>query len=151
MNLLKQLLKVSMAGIAVLGLGVSGLFYYGFPPFSVQGGSTAGPQAPSNTQYDCATPAINTQNFCDTLPQGYKIPTRLPNAPPAACPSGMSASACQVLKLTYGNGVCDPNETVWTSPLDCGCGGANIGDPFTGRCGAPATVCQLAASRKQYG
>src|SRR5947199_10788482 len=124
-----------MLGVAVLGIGVSVLFYYGFSAPNVQGGGTANLPAPSNTQYDCATPAINTQNFCDTLPPGYQKAARLPNAPPAACPSGMSASACQVLKLTYGNGVCDPNETVWTSPLDCGCSGANIGDPFTGRCG----------------
>jgi len=53
----------------------------------------------------------------------------------------MNASACSLLKQTQNNGVCDPNETATTSPLDCGCGGANVPDPYTGRCGSPASVC----------
>ncbi len=101
--------------------------------------------SPGDAGYYCAKPAVNSQNFCDQLPPGYQIAPRLPNAPSAPCRAGMTDSACQLLKQTYVNGVCDPNETVWTDPLDCGCTGAVVGDPFTGRCGAPATVCQVQA------
>ncbi len=99
--------------------------------------------SPTNLEYDCAKPAIQSQYVCDQLPPGYKIAPRLPVAPQAQCSSQMTQSACALLKQTFGNGVCDPNETVWTSPLDCGCGGASVGDPYTGRCGTPATVCQI--------
>ncbi len=53
----------------------------------------------------------------------------------------MSDLACTLLKQTQSNGVCDPNETWRSSPLDCGCTGALVPDPFTGRCAAPASVC----------
>ena len=99
--------------------------------------------SPGGTDYDCAKPSLNSQNFCDKLPPGYEIPPRLPNSPPAGCRAGMTDSACALLKQTYGNGVCDPNETVWTNPFDCGCPGALVGDPYTGRCGSPASICQV--------
>ncbi len=107
--------------------------------------SQQGQNAPAASGYTCATPAINSQNFCDKLPIGYQIAPKLPAGPTASCRAGMTASACALLKQTFANGVCDPNETVWTDPLDCGCTGAVVGDPYTGRCGAPATVCQLQA------
>ncbi len=105
--------------------------------------SSIGSGTANSVPYDCPTPAISTQYACDQLPQGYKLAPKLPNAPPVYCLSGMTASACALLKQTYANGVCDPNETVWTAPLDCGCTGELTGDPFTGRCAAPATVCQV--------
>lgn len=111
--------------------------------------SQSGQAAPAAGGYSCGTPAINSQNFCDKLPVGYQIAPHLPNGPPPYCAAGMTASACQLLKQTWSNGVCDPNETVWTDPLDCGCTGAVTGDPFTGRCGAPATLCQVQAQAQQ--
>ncbi len=112
---------------------------------TTQAASQQGQSAPPATGYACTSPAINSQNFCDQLPTGYKIAPKLPAGPSASCRAGMTASACALLKQTFANGVCDPNETVWTDPLDCGCTGAVVGDPYTGRCGAPATVCQLQA------
>ncbi|HEV2137509.1 MAG TPA: hypothetical protein VGR53_01560 [Nitrososphaerales archaeon] len=93
--------------------------------------------------YNCGLPAINTQYSCDKVPQGYQAAPHLSNAPPAYCASGMTASACSLLKTTYANGICDPNETVWTDPLDCGCTGELTGDPYTGRCNSAATICQV--------
>ena len=112
---------------------------------STQTTSQGGQNAPAETGYACSKPAINSQNFCDQLPPGYQIAPRLPAGPAAYCRAGMIDSACALIKQTFANGVCDPNETVWTDPLDCGCTGAVAGDPFTGRCGSPATVCQLQA------
>ncbi len=115
---------------------------------------TANPSAPSGTQttggiggpssvppYDCPKPSENSQLLCDILPAGYQIAPRLPNAPAAYCFTNMSATACTLLKQTQSNGVCDPNETWKTDPLDCGCTGALVPDPYTGRCAAPASVC----------
>jgi len=112
---------------------------------STQTTSQGGQNIPPATGYACSKPAINSQNFCDQLPAGYQIAPRLPAGPAAYCRAGMTDSVCALLKQTFANGVCDPNETVWTDPLDCGCTGAVVGDPFTGRCGSPATVCQLQA------
>lgn len=93
--------------------------------------------------YACSKPAVDSQNFCDQLPSGYHIAAKLVNGPAAYCRAGMTDSACDLLKKTYGNGVCDPNETGPTSPLDCGCTGALSSDPYTGRCALAASVCQL--------
>ncbi len=112
---------------------------------STQTTSQGGQSIPAATGYACSKPAINSQNFCDQLPAGYQIAPRLPAGPAAYCRAGMTDSACALLKQTFANGVCDPNETFLTDPLDCGCTGAVVGDPFTGRCGSPATVCQLQA------
>jgi hypothetical protein len=96
--------------------------------------------------YDCSLPAVNSQLSCATLPPNYKIPPRLPGAPPAICPTGMTAAACALFQQTYGNGVCDPNETSLDAPLDCSCPGTLTPDPYTGRCTDPASVCQVAAA-----
>ncbi len=85
------------------------------------------------------------------IPAGYTLAPRLPNAPFGQCPPQMNASACAIFKLSYANGVCDPNETYLTDPLDCGCTGAVVGNPVTGRCTAPATVCQLTFARQLNG
>ncbi len=151
MNRLVTLGGLGLAIIVGLGFTLYVLTVPGAPVGTLTSGSSTqttsqgGQNAPASNVYACENPAINTQNFCDRLPAGYVIAPRLPNGPQAYCRAGMTDSACSLLKQTFSNGVCDPNETVWTDPLDCGCTGAVVGDPFTGRCGAPATVCQLQA------
>ena len=103
--------------------------------------------APQPPQYDCAQPASNSQYSCDRLPVGYPLASRFPNAPPVSCSIEMTISACDLLQRSSGNGICDPNETVWTSPLDCGCTGALTGDPYLGRCGSPTGVCLVVVNR----
>ena len=143
---MKRKLFVIPVFIAFLGVG--------YLAYALNSSSSAPPQRnvvaapPSSDLYSCKAPAINTYKFCDQLPAGYQIAPRLPNAPQAFCPTGTSDSTCLILKQTQSNGVCDPNETVWSDPLDCGCTGALIADPFTGRCGSPATVCQLQAQEQ---
>ena len=92
--------------------------------------------------YDCGSPASKTSLSCDRLPPGYVILPKLPNAPPLVRPANMTDSAWHLLQKTFGNGVCDPNETWWTSPLDCAVFGNQITDPYTGRVGFVTSVCQ---------
>ena len=92
--------------------------------------------------YDCGAPASKTDLSCTKLPSGYVILDRQPNAPQPARPVNMTDSAWQLIQKTFGNGVCDPNETWWTSPLDCAAQGNQINDPYTGRVGFVTSVCQ---------
>jgi len=156
-------MKVGGIGLAlILVLGFS-FFYYSTGDWSqkigstvntvtsqVAGSSSAQSTGPVNValinEYFCAKPAINTALFCDQLPPGFTIPGKGPNAPAPTCPSGMSASACSLLKQTMFTGVCTPNETPFTDPFDCGCSGATTADPYTGRCSAPSAVCQIGAN-----
>ncbi|HXW36793.1 MAG TPA: hypothetical protein VEJ36_02675 [Nitrososphaerales archaeon] len=82
-------------------------------------------------------------NYLGYLPQGYKAAAHLPNAPTWPCPAGMSASACAQFQQTCGNGICDPNESCQTCPIDCAPSGDATCDPYTGRIGAPVNVCFL--------
>jgi hypothetical protein len=79
------------------------------------------------------------------IPSGYCIAPRYPNSPIFPCPSGMDNQQCQLFQQTCGDGVCNPNETCQTCPIDCPVNGVMVCDPYTGRAGAPASVCQLAA------
>ncbi len=130
-----------VALVAVLALGAFVWFNTNpTPGSSVQ--TTGGIEGQTAVPpYDCPKPSANSELLCDILPAGYVIAPRLVNAPPAYCLNGMSITACTMLKQTQSNGVCDPNETWKTSPLDCGCTGALVPDPYTGRCAAPASVC----------
>ena len=105
--------------------------------------STVNQALPGSLEYICQKPAVISQYNCDQLPAGYQIKPRALVGIQVTCSSLMTQSACALLKQTYSNGVCDPNETVWTSPVDCSCSGALLADPYTGRCALPATVCQL--------
>ncbi len=140
----------AVGGIAFYGLTAPGATPTGGQATtqSTQSQGVTGQGSAANYLYGCAKPAISSQYVCDQIPAGYQIKQRLPNAPQAFCWPQMTQSACALFKQTFANGVCDPNETVFTDPLDCGCTGVVIGDPYTGRCGAPATVC-LAAQAVQ--
>src|SRR2546426_12157833 len=78
----------------------------------------------------CAKPSVVYQYACDQLPAGYIIAPKTSVDPEPYCPSHMTQSACALSEQTFSNGVCDPNETVWTSPIDCGCTGAPIVDAY---------------------
>jgi hypothetical protein len=97
------------------------------------------------------TPQGAWTKYLGYIPAGYKIAPREPNAPVFPCPTGMSAAQCQVFQQTCGNGVCDPNETCSTCPIDCPVTGAMTCDPYTGRASAPASVCQVQLAQEAQG
>jgi hypothetical protein len=86
-------------------------------------------------------------NYLGFLPQGYVASPLQVNSATYPCPAGMSASACSQFQGTCGNGVCDPNESCSTCPIDCAPSGAATCDPYTGRTGAPIAVCFLNGAR----
>jgi hypothetical protein len=116
---------------------------------SIGGPNPASPHIGDSFAYGCAKPSISSQLSCDQLPPGYVILPREPNAPAAPRLANMTDSAFALIQKTYGNGVCDPNETWLTSPLDCGVPAALVADPYTGRAGSPAVVCQLGNQPQQ--
>ena len=149
-EIVRKLAVILTACLVGVGASIFYVAYFGgvnaastvsTPPSDESSTSFLGPN--SVPTYDCPKPAVNSELLCDILPAGYTIAPHLPNAPAPFCLTNMSAAACSMLKQTQSNGICDPNETPTTSPLDCGCTGALVPDPFQGRCAAPATVCQL--------
>ena len=75
------------------------------------------------------------------IPSGYVLAPHYPNAATYPCPAGMDASSCKQFQASCGNGVCDPNESCATCPIDCGVSGQLTCDPYTGRPGAPISIC----------
>lgn len=82
-------------------------------------------------------------DYLGFIPAGYSLTPHLVNANVYPCPSGMNAAQCTQFKATCGNGVCDPNESCATCPIDCGIAGSLTCDPYTGRAGSPVSVCQV--------
>jgi hypothetical protein len=114
--------------------------------------STGGGASDSLTGYQTGyQPQGAWAKYLGYIPSGYKIAPREPNAPVFPCPTGMSAAQCTIFEQTCGNGVCDPNETCSTCPIDCTVTGAMVCDPYTGRAGAPASVCQVQLAEAAQG
>ncbi len=109
---------------------------------SSQAGPTGGSCVP-NAQGQCSQPQGAWADYLGYVPSGYVLAPHYPNAPTYPCPSGMDATQCSLFKASCGNGVCDPNESCATCPIDCGVSGQLTCDPYTGRPGAPISVCQL--------
>ncbi len=146
-------LLLPVIAIIAIGLAAPGSFYLSPLSWTTIGGQdlewtgtwlaqAATSKVGDFLPYDCGAPAVLTTLVCDKLPPGYVILPRLPNSPAPTRPSNMSDSAWLLLQKTFANGVCDPNETWITDPFDCAAPGSTIQDPYTGRPGVPAAVCQ---------
>ena len=152
----------AVAGLAVLVLaGAVGLFYYTMAPSPPsRGTSTASSTTVSNTSTTStnstqpAGPTSGYQNsqgqpegawaqYLGYIPAGYTLAPHYPIAATYPCPSGMNPTQCKLFQASCGNGVCDPNESCATCAIDCGINGQLTCDPYTGRSGAPISVCQL--------
>ena|SRR2546426_3116975 len=150
---MKLLLPVVLIAALAIGLMTTGILYLDSLSTRRTSTQTSNSETGSSNQlppkvgdfepYACAKPAIVSDLECDTLSPGYVILPRLPNAPSPVRPQYMTESAWQLLQKTFGNGVCDPNETWLTAPLDCAASGNSVNDPYTGRPGLAASVCQL--------
>ncbi len=148
-----------IAAVAIITLsitfGAAGLYYYTSPQTSVLG-------TPSTLSTHVATSGKNITGWQDSngqpagawaeylgyIPQGYVAAPHQSNAPTFPCPAELSAGACVLFQQTCGNGVCDPNESCSTCPIDCAPSGNLMCDPYTGRPGTPASVCQAAVADK---
>jgi hypothetical protein len=159
--------KATAVGVlAVLIIaGAVGIYYYTSapatptPPITVMSSSAASASSQSVNATSESGPAGGTcvrdaQGYCEQpegawadylgyIPAGYDPAPHLPDAPTYPCPSGMDPAACAVFQQTCGDGVCNPNESCATCPLDCGISGQLTCDPYTGRPGAPISVCQV--------
>ena len=103
----------------------------------------AGGSCTRNAAGQCEMPEGAWADYLGYIPSGYTLAPHFPNAPTYPCPSGMDATECAVFQQSCGNGVCDPNESCATCPIDCGIAGQLTCDPYTGRPGAPISVCQV--------
>ena len=107
------------------------------------GAGPAGGSCVNNAQGQCETPQGAWADYLGYIPAGYVLAPHYAIAPTYPCPAGMNSQQCSIFKASCGNGVCDPNESCQTCPIDCGINGQLTCDPYTGRPGAPISVCQL--------
>jgi hypothetical protein len=156
--------KVTAVGVlAVLILaGAVGIYFYTMAPAAppttsttLQTGSSTTTTSQTGNTTSQVGPAGGSQvngqpqgawaDYLGYIPNGYVLAPHYPNAPTYPCPSGMNAQQCAQFQASCGNGVCDPNESCASCPIDCGINGQLTCDPYTGRPGAPISVCQVAA------
>ncbi len=157
-------LKINRKGIATVSVvavlvvliagGAVGIYFYTMAPASsttVASSSSSQASAPGggtcalNAQGQCSTPEGAWADYLGYIPAGYVLAPHYSNAPQYPCPSGMDSTACAQFQASCGNGVCDPNESCATCPIDCGIPGQLTCDPYTGRAGAPISICQMVA------
>jgi hypothetical protein len=109
---------------------------------NAQGVCTDGGSCVMNAQGQCIVPLGAWADYLGYIPAGYTLAPHYLTAPVYPCPSGMNAAQCAVFHQSCGNGVCDPNESCETCPIDCGVSSGLTCDPYTGRPGAPVMECQ---------
>ena len=149
---------IAVLAVLVVG-GAVGLYFYTSAPSSPNlstsstsstrsGTSTTGSSSsstqtggqPAGSQVD-GQPQGAWLAYLGYIPSGYVLAPHFPNAATYPCPAGMDASSCKQFQASCGNGVCDPNESCATCPIDCGVSGQLTCDPYTGRPGAPISIC----------
>ena len=113
-----------------------------------QAGTNSTPPGPAgaclrNAQGLCTLPQSAWADYLGFIPAGYPLAPHYPNAPVYPCSSGLNTQQRTRFKASCVNGVCDPNESCATCPVDCGISGQLSCDPYTGRPGAPISVCQV--------
>lgn len=128
--------------VALVGLGAGGLYTYssgGSGSSSGTGGtgSLTASQVAANNQVDPGA------KYLGYVPAGYYVAALLPNAATYPCPANFNSTQCTQFKASCGNGVCDPNETCSTCPIDCGTPQGLSCDPYTGRASGLGGICEL--------
>ncbi len=128
--------------IGLVGLGAGGLYTYsssgaGSSSSSANNGSLTSAQITQNNQVDPG------QKYLGYIPAGYVVAPLLPNAATYPCPSNFNSTQCTQFKASCGNGVCDPNESCSTCPIDCGTPQGLSCDPYTGRASGLGGICEL--------
>ena len=130
---------------------------------SVVSSASSGPANPAGISESCnssgctvttgpVVPKSEWGNYLGFIPQGYTIAPKALAAFVFPCPAGMTQTQCALFTQTCGDGVCNPNETCQSCPVDCTVPGDLSCDPYTGRAAAPATLCQIGiANQAAYG
>jgi len=148
--------KVAVVSVmaVLIAAGAVGLYFYTSTPTpmltssatssisSSAGGTSSVATAPDGYQSADGLPHGSWANYLGYLPLGYTPAPHYPGGATYSCPPGMDAAQCKLFQASCGNGVCDPNESCATCPFDCGVPGQLTCDPYTGRPGAPASICQ---------
>jgi hypothetical protein len=147
--------KIAIVAVVLVAIiaGGAGIYYYTSAPpgFSSQTSSTTTASGVGGSGYQDSSgqPQGAWAGYLGFIPAGYVVAPHQGNAPTFECPPGMSSSACTQFKQSCGNGVCDPNESCATCPIDCAPTGSLECDPYTGRPGMPASVCQAMFAQNQ--
>jgi hypothetical protein len=143
---------VAVAIIAALG-GLA-MYLYTSPSETGNTSSSAGLDSSSTSQsaappagYQDSTgqPQGMWSDYLGFIPRGYVLAPKINQGATYPCPDGMDADQCQQFQASCGNGICDPNESCFSCPVDCVPPGQLTCDPFTLRVGSPTGVCQLGA------
>lgn len=147
---MSKTVAVGVLTVLIAG-GAAAIYYYTMPGGASSAGTLSSSSAVTSAQTGSShsvggwqngyTPEGEWVSYLGYLPPGYVPAPHGSNAPTWPCPSGMSADACKAFQSTCGNNVCDPNESCATCPLDCAPSGEATCDPYTGRPGAPISVC----------
>jgi hypothetical protein len=129
--------------VALVGLGAGGLYSY-----TASGGASGASSSSANSSLTSAQSSLNAKldpgaKYLGYIPTGYTVAALLPNAPSYPCPSNLTTAQCAQFKASCGNGVCDPNETCSTCPIDCGVPQGLSCDPYTGRASGLGGICEL--------
>ncbi len=150
--------KTVITAIVVVAIvaGGAAVYYYTLPQALSIGGTSTSSATTANAsvlgyQDKSGQPMGTWAAYLGYIPAGYVTAPHSFNAPNFPCPPGMSPSQCSSFEQTCGNGVCDPNETCQTCPIDCAPSGNLVCDPYTGRPGMPASVCQAIVQNNQAG
>ncbi len=131
-------MTVFLFGMVLVTTSAGGLYYYTLPASAL--GQPSSYNVPSQGPGN-----INEQGskFLGYIPAGYQVAPRNPNAPHYNCPSDMNSTNCAQFEQSCGNGVCDPNESCATCPIDCGVPQGLACDPYTGRASGVGAVCEI--------
>lgn len=140
---------ISIGIIALICLGVFALFTYTSHPSHITTTTTNASTTssiiigPAGGYQSNGQPEGAWADYLGYIPSGYIVAPHFVIANTYSCPSGMNTQQCNTFKASCGNGVCDPNESCASCPIDCGINGQLTCDPYTGRAGAPISVCQV--------
>ncbi|MDA4117560.1 MAG: hypothetical protein OK455_04370 [Thaumarchaeota archaeon] len=154
-NAVAKVTAVGVLAVLIVG-GALGIYFYTSAPShgltatnssttSTSAGSTSQATGPSSGSLDAnGQPQGAWADYLGYIPAGYTLAPHYPGAAVYPCPGGMDPTQCAQFKASCGNGVCDPNESCATCPIDCSVPGQLTCDPYTGRAGAPISICQMA-------
>jgi hypothetical protein len=159
LNIHRGIAKVAVVSVlAVLILaGAIGIYFYTSAPSTAPISTTSivASSTSNQTGTNSSSPASGYldssgqpqgawADYLGYIPSGYVLAPHYLGAATYPCPSGMDPASCTQFKASCGNGVCDPNESCQSCPIDCSIPGQLTCDPYTGRAGAPISICQLA-------